>query len=34
MGTAIVVTVLFLPGGLAAVPDRIRRALQRGRADG
>ncbi len=28
MGTVIVVTVLFLPGGLAAVPDRIRRALQ------
>ncbi|MGE5338640.1 MAG: branched-chain amino acid ABC transporter permease [Gemmatimonadota bacterium] len=34
MGTAIVLTVLFLPGGLAAVPDRIRRALQRGGADG
>ncbi len=34
MGTVIVLTVLFLPGGLAAVPDRIRRALQRGRADG
>ena len=34
MGSVIVVTVLFLPGGLAAVPDRIRRALQRGRADG
>lgn len=34
MGTVIVLTVLFLPGGLAAVPDRIRRALMRGRRDG
>jgi branched-chain amino acid transport system permease protein len=34
MGTAIVLTVLFLPGGLAAVPDRIRRALTRERPHG
>jgi branched-chain amino acid transport system permease protein len=34
MGTVIVLTVLFLPGGLAAVPDRIRRGLMRGRRDG
>jgi branched-chain amino acid transport system permease protein len=30
MGAVIVLTVLFLPGGLAAVPDRIRRALNAG----
>ena len=34
MGAAIVLTVLFLPGGLAAVPDRIRRALTRERPHG
>lgn len=30
MGSAIVAVVLFLPGGLSSLPDRIRRALQGG----
>lgn len=30
MGGVIVAAVLFLPGGLAAIPDRIRRSLQGG----
>ncbi len=34
MGAVIVATVLFLPGGLAAAPDRLRRALQRKKSDG
>lgn len=33
MGSTIVAAVLFLPGGLAAIPGRIRRALQGGGAN-
>ncbi len=32
MGAVIVAVVLFLPGGLAGVPGRIKRALQGGEA--
>lgn len=33
MGSVIVAAVLFLPGGLAAIPERIKRSLQGGGSD-
>ena len=33
MGGVIVAAVLFLPGGLAAIPGRIKRSLQGGSND-